>query len=161
MNLCSAFSSQIAKSQPWAGGIAGLDWREILWVFSFHSWRASEGIMQMSALKKALVSPCTASLGALWTSWHILIQTRLNIMHTLPFAAQLDLRKIPSACFHCHLASLQVSLRSGQDQGLRMGSYWRMSSILQAGAFSGHPAQVSTKRTWTYTSWSYHHDWKS
>lgn len=30
MDLCSNFSSRIAKAQPWAGGIAGPGWREIL-----------------------------------------------------------------------------------------------------------------------------------
>lgn len=161
MDLCSNFSSQIAKSQPWAGGIAGPCWREILWALSFHSWRASEGIVQTSALKKALASPYTANLGASWTSWGILIQTRLSVSRALPFASQPYLSKVAWACCPCQLAILEVSLRSGKDlvaipHCLRTGSYWRTSSILQASAFGGHPAWLGTERRWTQTSWSYY-----
>lgn len=118
--------------------------------------------MQPSALEKALGSPYTASLGASWTSWGILIQTWLNVIHTLPFAAQHSSARDFLASQHC----LEVSLRSGKDlvaipHCLRMGNYWRTSSILQASAFAGHPAQLGTERRWTQTSWSSHHSWET
>lgn len=143
MNLCSDFSSQIAKSQPWAGGIAGPGWREIRWVLSFHSWCASKGIMQMPALKKAPGSPCTASVGASWTSWDILIQTQLNVIPILPFTAQPYLSKVACACFPCQLSIVEVSLRSrdlvAMPHCLSSDSYWRTISIQQTTAFAGHP----------------------